>query len=330
VKLLQDVAFVEIKRDGAPRLCVSTLGEGPLILMVHGFPESWYSWRHQMAALAAAGFKAAALHVRGYGQSDKPEPVEAYAITELADDIAATIDVLGGPAILVGHDWGSPQVAAAAILHPSKVRGLVTLSVPIGPYIDRKPSDIWAESYPNELFYHSYFQQPGVAEAEFEGDLQGFLIRFFHAWGGERPVGRNAYVRPGTVSAFLEGIPIPGKLPAWLSQAELDHYIRDFSDGGLRGPLNRYRAQDLDIDLMRPFADRTIDQPSLFVAGSLDPVRELIPGHDRYRAPMGRCTDCRGMYLIDGAGHWLQQERPAAVNAHLLDFARSMAATRHG
>jgi pimeloyl-ACP methyl ester carboxylesterase len=327
IALVENFTLRETRRPGAPRICVTTLGEGPMVLMVHGFPESWYSWRHLMPVIAKAGYRAAALHVRGYDESGKPAAIEDYTLPRLACDIGAVIDAFGGdePAVLVGHDWGSPQVAATALIHPEKVRALVSLSVPIAPYSARKPSEVWPELFGDQLFYHAYFQEPGRAEAELEGDVRGFLRKFLYGWCGARPAGVNAFARPAGSTTLTAGLPDPDPLPAWLSEEELDHYVESFTRGGFTGALNRYRAQDMDVELMRPYAARSIDQPSLFIAGERDPVRELSPGTDRYADPMARCTDCRGVHLLPGIGHWIQQEAPEEVAALLLPFLHSVA-----
>jgi pimeloyl-ACP methyl ester carboxylesterase len=320
-----DINFRYVNGANATRLRVAVTGSGPLVLMVHGFPESWFSWRHQMPALAAAGFTAAALDVRGYGGSDKPDAIEAYAITELAADIAAVIDALDpAGAILVGHDWGAPQVYGAALIYPERVRAVVGLSVPAMGYVDRKPSEFWASTYPDKLFYQTYFWQPGPAEAELEADPHRTVRLFYYALSGDRPQGVSALVRPAGAASVLAGLPDPDPLPSWLTSEDVAYYAESFARGGFRGPLNRYRAQDIDVEQLRRYADRKIEQPALFIAGAHDPTRYMIPGVDRYADPVPRFADCRGIHLLDGVGHWVQQEAPAAVNRLLLGFVNSL------
>lgn len=314
-----EFAFVESAPD--VRLAVAVAGEGPLVLLVHGFPESWYSWRTQIADLAAAGYRVAALSVRGYDRSSRPHAVESYSIVELANDIAAVIDALGGGrAVVVGHDWGAVQVQAAALLHPEKVQALVTISVPAPHHAPALPSETWSRIYADRLFYQRYFQAEGVAEAEFEADLDRFLRIFFLSLSGQGSINDNVLFRPKEATRLLDGLPDPDPLPAWLSKADVDFYAGTFRRSGMRGPLNRYRCADLDWHLMAPFADRMIEQPGLFIGGLLEPTRYMVPGRDRYDDPVPRMKDVRGIHLLDGVGHWVQQEAPAETSRLILAF----------
>jgi pimeloyl-ACP methyl ester carboxylesterase len=319
-----DMNFRDVNGANGTRLRVAITGSGPLVLMVHGFPESWFSWRHQMPAIAAGGFTAASLDVRGYGGSDKPDAIEAYAITELAGDIAAVIDALDpAGAILIGHDWGAPQVYAAALIYPGKVRAVVGLSVPAIGYVDRKPSEFWARAYPDSLFYQTYFWLPAPAEAELEADPHRTIRLFYYALSGDRPQGVNALVRPAGATSLLDGLPDPDPLPPWLTSEDVAYYAESFV-GGFRGPLNRYRAQDIDVEQLRTYAANKIEQPAFFIAGRNDPTRYMIPGIDRYADPVPRFADCRGIHLLDGIGHWVQQEAPIAVNRLILAFLNTV------
>jgi pimeloyl-ACP methyl ester carboxylesterase len=319
------VEFRTIPGKDGIRLNVALAGAGPLVLFVHGFPESWYSWRHQIGAVVAAGFRAAALEVRGYGASDKPRPVEAYSIVELAGDIAAVIDALAPEgAVLVGHDWGAVQVQAAALLHPAKVRGMVTVSVPAVAHPPRKPSETWPRLYGERVFYQAYFQAEGVAEAEFEPDLERFIRIFFRSLSGQGSLDDNVLIRPAGTTRLLDGLPDPGELPAWLSGEDLRFYAESFRRSGLRGPLNRYRCVDLDWSLMRPYADARIAQPSLFIGGTLEPTRYMVPGFDRYADPVPRLADVRGVHFLDGVGHWVQQEAPEETSRLILGFLATL------
>lgn len=312
---------MRVKRSPDIELAVTVAGAGPLLLLVHGFPESWYSWRHQIDVLAAAGYRVAALHVRGYGHSSKPCEIAAYALTELAGDIAEVIRALDPTgAVLIGHDWGAMMVQTVAILHPDLVKGVAVLSVPAVGHPRDLPSSQWSVRYPDRLFYQAYFQTPGIAEAEFEPDMEKFICLFFFGLSGEGDPYDSPLIRPGKVQGLLDGLANPSQLPAWLSQADVEHYVASFRAGGLTGPLNRYRCADLDWHQLQPFADRMIVQPGLFIAGTRDPVRYLIPGFDRYASPVSRMSDVRGVHLIEGAGHWVQQEAPEATNRLLLDF----------
>ena len=293
-------------------------GPEPPILCVHGWPELSYSWRHQIAHFAGRGRRIAALDVRGYGESSKPEPVEAYAMAELTADVAAVIDALGGRAILFGHDWGAPITYHTALRHQTKVLAVAGLSVPYTPMGERAFLDLMRDVYRDRFFYQLYFQEEDVAEAEFEADPDA-LLKIYHGISGEGV--SHAFTAPkGPEDKFLTGMPRPDRLPAWLPAEDLAHYTEAFAKGGWRGPLNRYRAQAIDHRDRAPVAGRRIAQPTCFVAGTLDPVRRFLPGYDLFEHAGDHLDDFRGATLIEGAGHWVQQERSAEVNAALETF----------
>lgn len=294
----------------------------PPILCVHGWPELSHSWRNQLAHFAARGRRIAAMDVRGYGESSKPHAIEAYAMAELSADVAAVIDALGGRAILFGHDWGAPIVWNTALRHPDRVIAVAGLSVPYTPATDRNFLALMRQIYADKFFYQLYFQEEGVAEAEFEGDPDA-LLKIYHGISGEGVA--DALSTPkGPGDKFLTGMPRPERLPAWLSEEDLAHYNRAFAKGGWRGPLNRYRAQEIDWRDRAPVQDRRIAQPAAFIAGALDPVRRFIPGHDLFAHAGDHCDDYRGTTLIEGAGHWVQQEAPTKVNAALEEFVQGL------
>jgi pimeloyl-ACP methyl ester carboxylesterase len=316
--------FAMVQTNGI-RLRVALAGQGPLIVLVHGWPESWYSWRHQISALADAGYRVAAPDVRGYGGSDKPAEIEAYAIGEMCGDIAGLIEGLGEKqAILVGHDWGAPIVWNTSLFFPDKVRAVAGLSV---PYTGRGPMpriELFRNLYKDRFFYQLYFQKPGVAEQEFEADIRSSLRKIYYGASGE---GRMAGPRPAKApdAKYLDGLIDPDPLPAWLTPDDLDYYVGEFERSGFRGPLNRYRTSELDFDQQEEIADHRIAQPAAFIAGSLDPVLAFVPGVDLIALMRERVTDLRLVRILDGAGHWVQQERPADVNAALLEFLRGLA-----
>lgn len=321
--------FTMVDANGV-RLRAALQGDGPLIVMVHGFPESWYSWRHQMGPLAAAGFRACAIDVRGYGGSDKPHPVDAYSMANMAADIAGVIDALSpnAPAVLIGHDWGAPIVWHTAVLHPSKVRGVAGLSVPYYALPPAPLSHLLKAMYTDQgkFFYMCYFQDEGVAEAEFEADVRGALRKLYYAasaqasgrWGGaEKPAGEP----------LLTGLPDPDEFPPWLSPADLDYFVSQFERSGFRGPINRYRNFERDWTMMGAVMDRKIHQPSLFVAGAEDMVLRMFgDGNvDALIATMrGELTDFRGAHIIPGAGHWVQQEAPDETTGALIDWLATL------
>jgi epoxide hydrolase A/B len=322
--MLPDMHMVE---TNGIRVRVALSGEGPLVVLVHGFPESWYSWRHQIPALAAAGFRVAAPDVRGYGGSDKPLQIEAYAIAQMCADVAGLIEALGETqAILVGHDWGAPIVWNTALIHAEKVRAVVGLSV---PHTGRGPIsriELFRRIYKDRFFYQLYFQTPGVAEAELEADVRVSLRKVYYNASGEAIAARL----PGLLrdkppdARLLDGLPDPDPFPAWLTEEDLAYYVSQFEKGGFRGPLNRYRTSELDFAQLAAVAGRRIEQPAGFIAGSLDPVLRFVPGLDLVEVMRGQVPDLRLVRLIEGAGHWVQQERPAEVNAALLEFLRGL------
>lgn len=312
---------------GELRLRVAVEGDGPLVLMVHGFPESWFSWRHQMGPIAAAGFTAAAIDVRGYGGSDKPWPVEAYAMEHMVADVAGAIEALspGAPAVLVGHDWGAPIVWNTALIRPDRVRAVAGLSVPYLGVPTRSFGDMIEEVFTRrgKFFYQHYFQAEGVAEAEMEADVRGALRRFYYAISGDAPDGTWPLDKV-VGDTLLHRLPDPDPFPAWLSPADLDVYVAEFEQSGFRGPINRYRNHDRDFEYLRRFQGRTIDQPSLFIGGERDLVLSMLGRGDLVAVMRTQLTDLRGADILPGCGHWTQQECPDEVNARLIPWLKAL------
>jgi pimeloyl-ACP methyl ester carboxylesterase len=312
---------------GDVTLRVAIEGEGPLVLMVHGFPESWFSWRHQLGPIAAAGFTAAAIDVRGYGGSDKPHPVEAYAMQRIVADVAGAIEALspGAPAVLIGHDWGAPIVWNSALTRPDLVRAVAGLSVPYVGVPGRSMSAMIEEVFTRRgrFFYQHYFQAEGVAEAEMEADVRGALRRFYYAISGDAPDGTWP-VDKVVGDTLLHRLPDPDPFPAWLTPADLDTYVGEFEGSGFRGPINRYRNHDRDFAWLSGFRGRTIDQPSLFIGGERDLVLTMFGKVDFIPLMKTQLTDLRGADILPGCGHWTQQERPDEVNVRLLAWLASL------
>ena len=312
---------------GELTLRVAVEGAGPLVLMVHGFPESWFSWRHQMAPIAAAGFTAAAIDVRGYGGSDKPPAVADYAMAHMVADVAAAVDALspGAPAVLIGHDWGAPIVWNSALIRPDRVRAVAALSVPYVGVPAMSMNAMIEEVFTKrgKFFYQHYFQAEGVAEAEMEADVRDGLRRFYYAISGDAPDG--TWPSDKVVGdPLLKGLIDPDPFPAWLTPADLDYFVGQFAASGFRGPINRYRNHDADFAYLQQFKDRTIDQPALFVGGERDLVLSMFGTVD-WRAMMKAAVpDLRGADLLAGCGHWTQQERPDAVNERLLAWLKGL------
>ena len=310
--------------QGPVRLNVAVAGHGPLILCVHGWPELWYSWRHQIAHFSTRGYTVAALDVRGYGGSSKPGPIEAYTMRNLALDVAAVIDRLGGGrAILVGHDWGAPIAWMTALLHPGRVSAVALLSVPYMPLGEKSFIDIMKAIYHDRFFYQIYIQDEGKAEAEVEADVPASLRKIYFAMSGSASLNQWLAPRPRD-SMLLTGLPDPQPFPDWMSQEDMQVYVEAFRTGGFRGPFNRYRAQNLDFAELQEFVGKPLTHPSCFIGGERDMVRAFIPGVDLYQAPGVSCTDFRGSTILSGIGHWVQQEAPADTNAALERFLATL------
>jgi pimeloyl-ACP methyl ester carboxylesterase len=293
-------------------------GSGPLVVLCHGFPELSHSWRHQLPALAAAGYHAVAPDMRGYGGTSRPAAVDEYDILHLTGDVLGLMDALGEErAVLVGHDWGAPVVWNLALRAPERVRGVAGMSVPYTPRSERPPTEVWKRMFGDGWFYILYFQEPGVADADLGRDPATTLLRLFSAVSGELPASSLSLLTgPSDGRGMVERLPEPDGLPGWLSQAELDHYAETFTRTGFTGGLNWYRNFDRNWELTPELDGAKVEVPALFIAGAGDPVVRMTT-LDAMRESV---TDLRGVVQVPGAGHWVQQEKPEAVNAALLEF----------
>lgn len=296
-------------------------GEGPLVVLCHGFPEGWYVWRHQIKALAEAGYRVVAPDQRGYGETECPPNVEDYHILNLTADIVGLVQGLGEKsAYIVGHDWGAPVAWHCAVLRPDVFPAVALLSVPYFGYRwdDPHPTTAMRQMFGDKNFYQLYFQEPGKAEKELEADIRKALTMFFYAASGDAPPEdrwRFVFEKDETL---LQSGGMPKVLPSWLSEADLDVFVKTFETSGFRGPLNWYRNLDRMWSLTRFLAGAKIQQPSMFLGGELDVCMVMYkPQFDALAATM---TDLRANVVLPGVGHWIQQERPAEVNQQLIDF----------
>ena len=299
-------------------------GAGPLVLLCHGFPESWYSWRHQLPALAAEGYHAVAPDLRGYGQTDRPEPLEAYDIFQLTGDLVGLVNAIGtGPAIIAGHDWGAGIAANAALLRPDLFRAVALLSVPYIPRRAVNQTQWESQQYPGKFFYQAMLRSP-MAEQYFEVNPRAVLLSALWAGSGDAPP--EARWKPVMdPNDLLVPATLPPALPPWLTQADLDFLENEYKRTGFTGPLNYYRNLDRNFALT-PFLDGAkLLQRTLFLAGERDGVIEFLGVE--FAALENNVPNLWRKELIRGAGHWIQQERPAEVNALLIEFCREVEAS---
>lgn len=324
--LVSPVPGIALKRVEANGLSMryAEAGSGPLVLFCHGWPESWYSWRHQILACAAAGFRAVAPDMRGYGGTDAPAEIERYTQLHMVGDMVELTKQLGErEAVVVGHDWGAPVAWNSALLRPDIFRAVVGMSVPWTPpgYVDFLAA---LEKLGIKTFYIQYFQNPGVAEAEFERDVRASLRRIYFTASGDLAERGKGFAMLPEGGGFLDNTVDPPALPGWLTEADLDWYTGEFSRTGFRGGLNWYRNMTRGWALFGAWRGLPIRQPSLFVAGSRDGVLRFPQSQKQIEAFPETLPGLRGSHILDGAGHWVQQERPAEVNRLLVDFLKGL------
>ena len=309
-----------------------SMGSGPLVLFCHGFPESWYSWRHQLPAVAAAGFRAVAMDMRGYGGTSQPADVGAYTISHLVGDVVGTVTALGETeAVVVGHDWGAPVAWFSALMRPDVFRAVVAMSVPYIAPPGALPdgvtlNDVMSLMAGDRNYYRLYFQEPGVAEADLEADVRRSVLGFMYSisgdivadgvhtagWDGHFPMGET----------LSQQLVIPESLPSWLSDADLDFYVNELTRTGFRGGINWYRNINAIPQILLPFMGASIKQPALYLGGELDMIAGNTP--DALDAMRAAVPGLRNIQMYTGAGHWLQQERPDEVSTALVEFLASL------
>ncbi len=304
------------------RVAVDGPEAGPLVILVHGFPESWYSWRHQIEALAAAGYRVAAPDVRGYGGSDKPDAASAYSMQTITADIAGLAKAMSpdAPATVIGHDWGAPIAWNSALLHPDQFMAVAGLSVPYMPPGQYPAIEVFRKFFTKRglFFYQVYFQDEGVAEAELEIDPAATIRKFYYAISGDAPDGTWP-VDKKHGDTLLHRLPEPDMPLAWLSDQDVAYYASQFKVSGFRGPLGRYRNHYADHAHLSALKDKRIHQPSLFIGGREDLVLKMYPG-DVVTDMKPHLPGLQGVHVLEGCGHWTQQERAGEVNAILLDW----------
>jgi pimeloyl-ACP methyl ester carboxylesterase len=312
------------------RMHIAECGAGPLVVLCHGFPESWYSWRHQLQALAEAGFHAVAPDMRGYGQTDRPGAIDQYTLLHLTGDMVGLLDALGAEkAVIAGHDWGAPVAWHCALLRPDRFRAVIGLSVPFWSRFPIRPTSLMPQTE-DALFYQLYFQSPGVAEAEFEHDVRRSIRSLLFSASGDAPRRQNTG-SPGTAvgmvprqGGFLSGLVDPVSLPSWLTGEDIDFYVNEFTRTGFHGGLNWYRNIDRSWELLAPFAGSCVSIPGLYIAGDRDLV-VAFPGMEQIIANLAHFVpQLRGSLILPGCGHWTQQECPLEVNDAMIGFLQQL------
>lgn len=317
------VHFRMVETNGI-KLRVAEMGQGPLVILVHGWPESWYSWRHQIPAIANAGYHVIAPDMRGYGASDKPANVDDYDVKHLAGDITGLIDAMGeSQAILIGHDWGAIATWNTVLLHPDRFKAMIAMSVPNGGRAAAAPLAGMRKTFGENFYYILYHQEPGVAEKEYDSDPRALLSRLYTS--KDTPTEPPVITDPKrSAGGWIPRLGKPKELPRWLTQQDLDYFVSQFQQAGFRGGVNYYRNFDRNWEITPELAGARIKVPVAFIAGEDDIVIRGAKA-DALRTQMSRVADdLRAVTLVPGAGHWVQQEKPDEVNAFVLDFLKGV------
>ena len=307
------------------RMHLAETGSGPLVVLCHGFPELWYSWRHQLSELAEAGFRVVVPDMRGYGRTDAPEAIDQYTIFHLVGDMVGLLDALGAEqAVIGGHDWGAVVAWHAAQLRPDRFRAVIGLSVPFRARGSARPTSVMPRT-DDAMWYQLYFQAPGVAEAEYDHNVRtSFRIGRINVSGDAPPRPQPFGMVPLLGGLFGRVPPVPPPLPAWLTEADVDFYTAEFTRAGFRGGLNWYRNIDRNWELLAPFDELKVTVPALYIAGDRDPVVKF-PGMDRHIADLAKFVpQLRRTIMLPGCGHLTQEERAGEVNIAMIDFLRSL------
>lgn len=299
--------------------CVEA-GSGPLVMLLHGFPESWHSWRHQLGALADAGFHAVAPDLRGYGRTEAPEAQEAYDIFQLTGDVVGLVHALGETsAAIVGHDWGALITHHAALFRPDMFRAVALLSVPYRPRGSMNQSAWEQQKYPGKIFYQAMLRSPGSNQFLMT-DVRGSLLRGLYGLSGEAE-GEDRW-SPVRDPSAPRGAATAPKMPSWLTEEDLDFLVEEYTRAGFTGGLNYYRNMDRNWALTPFLNGAKIMQPTIFIAGDRDPVLEFTRGAYEHLAE--NIPNLKKNVLLPGVGHWTQQERPEDVNRLLVEFLREL------
>jgi len=322
---IDGLTFRYIETNGI-RMRIGEMGtEGPLVLLVHGWPETWYSWRHQISALANAGYRVVVPEMRGYGKTDAPQAIEEYDIVHLAGDLVGILDELGEEhAALVSHDWGAIVSATTVLLHPDRFSSLVLMSVPYAGRGKQSRMDAWNKQFGDNFFYILYHNLPGgVAEAEYDSDPAGLLSRLYLS--PDSPRAKPEVTDPlMSAGGWIPRLGAAIELPAWLSQAELDYYVAQFTECGFRGGVNYYRNFQRNWEITSQLAEAKIEIPTLFLAGAKDNVILGADAESLRKLMAPALSDLREVVIVPEMGHWIQQEDAATTNKVVLNFLDSL------
>jgi len=321
---MEEISHRFIATNGI-KMHIAEQGKGPLVILCHGFPELWYSWRHQLPALAGSGFHAVAPDQRGYGQTESPESIEAYNILQLTSDIVGLVHALGEErAVIAGHDWGAPVAWHCALLRPDIFHALILLSVPYlpGSWESIPPTEAMKKMAGDKEFYQLYFQEPGKVEKELEEDVRKTMLMFLYSASGDPPPEKRWRFLFNKSERFIDTGFLPDSLPPWLTDQDVDLFTHEFQRSGFRGGVNWYRNIDRNRELTPFLNGARIHQPALFVAGETDGV--IVMYRQPYENLEKNIPNLKKKVLIPEAGHWIQQERPGQINELLLEFLNDL------
>ena len=317
---MADITHRTIETNGV-ELFVAEAGDGPLVVLSHGWPECWYSWRHQIVALADAGYHVIAPDQRGYGRSTCPPDVDDYTVMHLVGDLVGLVEAVGETeASLVGHDWGSIVTWVGAQLRPDVFTRIVSLSVPALPRRPMRPMDMYRQVFGDRFFYQLYFQTPGVAEHEFQNDIPTMIRKMMFGASGanERSGMFDITDSPPATNFMLEQMDDPGDdIGDWVTSADIEYFVESFELSGFRGGLNWYRNMDRNWELLGAMAGRKVEQPTMFITGD----RDVVPWNDEFENGLrSMVPGLEEVHVLPGIGHWTQQEAAADVNELLVGF----------
>ncbi|KAK4774873.1 hypothetical protein SAY86_009808 [Trapa natans] len=316
---MDQIEHTTVRTNGI-NMHVATAGSGPdSILFLHGFPELWYSWRHQMLSLAKFGYRTIAPDLRGYGDTDAPPSPESYTVFHIVGDLVGLLDSMGiDKVFLVGHDWGALIAWYFCLFRPDRIKALVNMSVlfqPRNPNL--RPVDAMKAAFGDD-FYICRFQVPGEIEEDFARAETADLIKVF--LGSRDP-------RPPCIPKELgfSGLAARGPtLPFWLSEEDVNYYASKFTEKGFTGGLNYYRALNRNWELTAPFSGLQVKVPTKFIVGDLD-ITYYAPGVKEYIHNGGlkkHVPFLQEVVVMEGVAHFLNQEKPDEVTTHIHDFIK--------